>query len=155
GGWGVRRVSDAHLRSMSLLIHLSDPGAQGYLASFTHHPVTVQDGIAETPQGQLKFRLYIPQDVPHPGGVLLLHGIHRAGIAEPRLINFARTLASAGIEVMTPELEDLADYRVTPRTVDTIGNAAVVLATKMDLPRVGILGLSFAGGLALLTATKP
>lgn len=114
-----------------------------------------QDGIAETPQGPLKFRLYIPTDVPHPGGVILLHGIHRAGIEEPRVINFARNMASAGIEVMTPELIDLADYRVTPRTVDVIGNAAVVLDAKMGLPRVGILGMSFAGGLALLTASKP
>jgi pimeloyl-ACP methyl ester carboxylesterase len=155
GGWGLRRVADAHLRAMSVLIRLSNPGAQGYLAGFAHHPFTEQDGIAQTPQGPLKFRLYIPSDVPHPGGVMLLHGIHRAGIEEPRLINFARTMASAGIEVMTPQLEDLADYRVTPRTVDAIGDAAVVLGTKMGLPRVGILGLSFAGGLALLTASKP
>jgi pimeloyl-ACP methyl ester carboxylesterase len=154
GGWGLRRVADAHLRAMSVLIRLSDPGAQGFLAGFAHHPFIEQDGVAETPQGSLKFRLYIPIDVPHPGAVLLLHGIHRSGIEEPR-VNFARTMASAGIEVMTPELADLADYRVTPRTVDAIGDATIVLSAKLGLPRVGILGLSFAGGLALLTATKP
>lgn len=155
GGWGLRRVADAHLRAMSVLIRLSNPGAQGFLAGFAHHPFIQQDGVADTPQGPLKFRLYIPTDVPHPGGVILLHGIHRAGIEEPRLTNFARTMASAGIEVMTPELADLADYRVTPRTVDVIGAATIVLSTRMGLPRVGILGLSFAGGLALLTANKP
>ena len=155
GGWGLRRVADAHLRAMSVLTRLSNPGAQGFLASFANHPFTEQDGVADTAHGAIKFRLYIPRDVPHPGGVILLHGIHRAGIEEPRLINFARTMASAGIEVMTPELSDLADYRVTPRTVDVIGDATQVLGAKMGLPRVGILGLSFAGGLALLTASKP
>jgi pimeloyl-ACP methyl ester carboxylesterase len=85
----------------------------------------------------------------------LLHGIHRAGIDEPRLINFGRVLAGAGIEVMTPELQDLADYRVTPATIRTIGDAAVLLAGKMERPKVGILGLSFGGGLALLAATRP
>ena len=153
--WGLRRLADAHLRSMALLTHLSNPNAQGFIASFDNGPLTVQDGIAETPDGSLKYRLYIPQGVVHPGGVILLHGIHRAGIEEPRLVNFARSMAAAGIEVMTPELQDLADYRVTPRTINVIGDSAMVLATKMGLPRVGILGLSFAGGLALLTANKP
>jgi pimeloyl-ACP methyl ester carboxylesterase len=155
GGWGLRRLADAHLRSMSVLTRLSNPGAQGFAASFANHAVQEQEGMAQTPRGLLKFRLYLPQGVSHPGGVVLLHGIHRAGIEEPRLINFARTMAGAGVEVMTPELEDLADYRVTPRTVDVIGDAVVVLSTKMGLPRVGVLGLSFAGGLALLAASKP
>jgi pimeloyl-ACP methyl ester carboxylesterase len=155
GGWGLRVAADRYLRAMSVLTRLQNPNAQGLAASFARHAVTVQDGSAETPHGMLKFRLYVPQGVSHPGGIILLHGIHRAGIEEPRLINFAVTMAGAGIEVMTPELEDLADYRVTPRTTDVIGDAAVVLGNKMGLPKVGVLGLSFAGGLALLAASKP
>jgi pimeloyl-ACP methyl ester carboxylesterase len=155
GGWGLRRGADTHLRAMSILLRLSNPDAQGVSTSFARHLFTEQEGSAETPRGMLKFRLYLPQGVSHPGGMVLLHGIHRAGIEEPRLINFARALAGAGIEVMTPELQDLADYRVTPRTVDVIGDSAVVLSGKMGLPKVGVLGLSFAGGLALLAANKP
>ena len=41
----------------------------------------------------------------------------------------ARAMAGAGVLVMTPELQDLADYRVTPRTIDVIGDSAVVLST--------------------------
>lgn len=155
GGWGLRLAGDRYLRAMSVLLRLQNPNAQGFAASFAGHAVTIQDGLAETPHGTLKFRLYVPRGVEHPGGIVLLHGIHRAGIEEPRLINFAVTMAGAGIEVMTPELEDLADYRVTPRTADVIGDAAVVLGDKMGLPKVGVLGLSFAGGLALLAANKP
>jgi pimeloyl-ACP methyl ester carboxylesterase len=154
GGWGLRLAADRYLRAMSVLLRLQNPNAQGFATSFARHAVTEQEGSAETPHGTVKFRLYLPQGVSHPGGIILLHGIHRAGIEEPRLINFARTMAGAGVEVMTPELEDLADYKVTPRTVDVIGDSAVLLANKMGLPKVGVLGLSFAGGLALLAANK-
>lgn len=155
GGWGLRRAADKHLRSMSVLLRLSNPNAQGFSTSFARHPFTEQDGSAETPHGPLKFRLYVPQGISHPGGMVLLDGIHRAGIEEPRLINFARTMAGAGIEIMTAELRDLADYKVTPRTVGVIGDAAVLLGNKMGLSKVGVVGLSFGGGLAILAASKP
>jgi pimeloyl-ACP methyl ester carboxylesterase len=155
GGLVLRRVGDDHLRAMAVLARLADRNAQGFPVEFAAHPFTEEVGVAETAHGLLKFRLYRPQGVEHPGGMVVLHGIHRAGIEEPRLMNFARTMAGAGIEVMTPELQDLADYRVTPRTVDVIGDAAVVLTKKMGLPKVGVVGLSFGGGLALLAANKP
>jgi pimeloyl-ACP methyl ester carboxylesterase len=152
---GLRLAGDRYLRSVSVLTRLQNPDAQGFASSFARHYITEQEGLAETPHGPLRFRLYQPQGVSHPGGMVLLDGIHRAGIDEPRLINFARSMAGAGIEVMTAELKDLADYKVTPRTVDVIGDAAVLLGNKMGLPKVGVLGLSFGGGLALLAAAKP
>jgi pimeloyl-ACP methyl ester carboxylesterase len=155
GGVGLRLAVDKHLRAMSVLTRLSNPGAQGFVVRFASNPFTEQEGEAQTPHGPLRFRLYLPQGASRAGGVVLLHGIHRAGIEESRLVNFARTMAGAGIEVLTPELQDLADYHVTSRTVDVIGDSAVLLSGKMGLPKVGIIGLSFAGGLALLAANKP
>jgi pimeloyl-ACP methyl ester carboxylesterase len=155
GGWGLRLAADRYLSAMSVLLRLQNPSAQGFATSFARHAVTEQEGLTDTPHGALRFRLYMPQGVSHPGGMVLLDGIHRAGIDEPRLINFARSMAGAGIEVVTVELKDLADYRVTPRTVDVIGDSAVFLANKMGLPKVGVLGLSFGGGLAILAADKP
>jgi pimeloyl-ACP methyl ester carboxylesterase len=101
----------------------------------------------------LRYRLFIPQGVKDPGGIVLLHGVHHLGIEDPRMWNLARALASAGVLVMTPELQDLADYRVTPRTIDVIGDSAVVLSTQMHRT-VGVIGLSFAGGLSLLAANR-
>src|SRR5215471_2315740 len=155
GGVALRQTAADHLRATSVLLRLTNPGAQGFLTSFARHPFTEETASAATPQGTLRYRLFVPTDVSHPPGIILLHGIHRAGIDEPRLINFGRVLAGAGIEVMTPELQDLADYRVTTATIETIGDAAVLLAGKMGRPKVGILGLSFGGGLALLAATRP
>lgn len=155
GGAGLRIGADTHLRAMSLLLRFKSPQAQGLSTSFARHAVTEQEGTEETPQGPLKYRLYVPQDVSHPGGIVLLHGVHHLGIQDPRLANLARAMAAAGVEVMTPELQDLADYHVTARTVDVIGFSAAILAAKMDLPKVGVAGLSFAGGLSLLAAARP
>jgi pimeloyl-ACP methyl ester carboxylesterase len=143
-----------HLRAMSLLLRFSNPKAAGLATSFANHPFKEEDGTAQTPHGPLRYRLYVPQDVKNPGGVLLLHGVHHLGIEDPRMWGLARALASAGVLVMTPELRDLTDYRVTPQTIDVIGDSAVVLSTRMNKV-IGVIGLSFAGGLSLITAAKP
>src|SRR5437660_6459968 len=98
--------------------------------------------------------MYAPLDVKAPGGIVLLHGVQHLGIEDPRMWNLARALAGAGVLVMTAELQDLADYRVTARTIDVIGDSAVVLSTRMN-HSVGVIGLSFAGGLSLLAAARP
>jgi pimeloyl-ACP methyl ester carboxylesterase len=143
-----------HLRAMSLMLRFSSPHSHGVAASFANHPFKEEDGLALTPHGPLRYRMYAPQDVQNPGGVVLLHGVHHLGIEDPRMWNLARALAGAGVLVMTPELQDLADYRVTARTIDVIGDSAVVLSARMRR-KVGVLGLSFAGGLSLLAASRP
>ena len=142
-----------HLRATSLLLRFSNQNASGVGASFARHPFKEEDGTALTPHGPLRYRLYAPQDVKNPGAVVLLHGVHHLGIEDPRMWNLARALAGAGVLVMTPELKDLADYRVTARTIDVIGDSAVVLSTRAER-KVGVIGLSFAGGLSLLAATR-
>lgn len=143
-----------HLRAMSLLLRFSNPKATGFASSFANHPFKEQDGTAQTIHGELRYRLYIPQAVENPHAILLLHGVHHLGIDDPRMWALARSLASTGVLVMTPELQDLADYRVTARTIDVIGDSAMVLSTKVN-HTVGVIGLSFAGGLSLLAAEKP
>lgn len=143
-----------HLRAMSLLLRFSSPQSQGISASFAQQPFKEEDGSALTPHGALKFRLYLPQASGNThGAMVLLHGVHHLAIEEPRLVSFARSLAGTGVMVMTPELKDLADYHITSETIDLIGDSAVVLSTRVDR-EVGVMGLSFAGGLALLAASK-
>jgi pimeloyl-ACP methyl ester carboxylesterase len=86
--------------------------------------------------------------------MVLLHGVHHLGFDEPRLVGFARALAGSGVLVMTPQLDQLADYRVTPESIIDIGSSATALSARVQEP-VGVMGLSFAGGLALLAATRP
>ena len=58
----------------------------------------------------------------------------------------------AGVKVMAMALPDLQAYRITPRATDVIEDAVTWMAQRPDLApdgRVGIVGISFAGGLSI------
>src|SRR6187549_3296004 len=56
--------------------------------------------------GTLRSRAYRPA-TQTGRAILLVPGVHAAGIDEPRLVGFARDLASMGHPVLTVELQDL------------------------------------------------
>jgi pimeloyl-ACP methyl ester carboxylesterase len=85
----------------------------------------------------------------------MVHGVHHLGMDEPRLVRFARSIASTGIVVLTPDVRELADYAVDEASVGTIGAATAALRSRLGEPKVGVMGMSFAGGLALLAAADP
>lgn len=149
------RPAGAHLRAASLLIRFADAGATGALASLGKHPVEESPATVSLPQGDAPARVYTPVGVSDPPGVVLVHGVHRLGIDEPRLQRFARAVAATGVVVFTPEVQDLADYRIEPRSIDTIGAASAALRRRLGHGRVGVMGMSFAGGLSLLAAADP
>lgn len=107
----------------------------------------VQNGAARIPA-----RLYVPA-VPIHRCAVIGHGVHFKGIDEPRLVNFAKRLAARGVLALTPELADLADYRVTRRSADVLSAAVHDLSSRCRGARVGLIGFSFAGGLSLLAAS--
>src|SRR4029079_1587316 len=59
-----------------------------------------------------------------------------------------------GVPVLTPHVIALTEMRVERGEIDAIGAAVNELAARTGKP-VGLFGLSFAGGLALLTAADP
>jgi dienelactone hydrolase len=151
------RPATAHVRAASLLVRFADPDAQGFerlLADAARHPVSVED-FAPAGWTGARARLYLPVDVPHPPGMVLVHGVHYLGIDEPRLRRFANTLAASGIAVLTPEVRELCDYRIDPASIDLIGASGRALSDRLGRAQVGVMGLSFAGGLSLIAAAEP
>ncbi len=144
-----------HLRAMGLLARLSDAKATGWVAGVGRHAIRETPFELRDDRGPVPARLYAPEGVDHPPGIVLAHGVHRLGIEEPRLKAFSRALASTGIAVLTPELRELADYRVDPRSIETIGLAVTELRARLEARRVGLVGMSFAGGLVLMAAADP
>src|SRR3954464_1140504 len=67
-------------------------------------------------QRPIRARLYRPAGGGDRQGLVVAHGVHYQGI-DGRLVPFARELARSGLVVLTPALEDLADYRIDPRSV--------------------------------------
>jgi dienelactone hydrolase len=116
--------------------------------------------VAPANAAPVRARLYRRADQPAGTGrgLVVVHGIHHEGMNEHRMVPFARELARAGLVVLTPEVADLADYRITPRGVSVIRDAALYLGERRDLvgdARVGVLGFSFGGGLSLVAAADP
>jgi pimeloyl-ACP methyl ester carboxylesterase len=139
------RPASHHARAASLLVAFSDPKSA---------PAdVVEERLSFTRGGEaIPARLYVPKGVPHPPGVVLVHGVHHGGIEEPRLERFARAVAGAGVVVMTPAVTELSDYKVAPRSIDTVGAAVESLRERLGTEKVGLMGMSFGGGISLLAA---
>ncbi len=145
-----------YVRAASLLQRIADGKGQGTLAHMDSYPVDEQATTVLAADGTgIPARLYIPQGVKDAPGMVLLHGVHHLGIEEPRLVAFSRAMSSAGIVVLTPELKEIADYHVSHASIATIGAAVKSLSAQLGGEKVGLMGLSFAGGLALMTAADP
>jgi pimeloyl-ACP methyl ester carboxylesterase len=147
--------ASTHLRAASLLLRFATPDAPTFVARIGVHEVDESAFVLEAPTGPTRARLYVPRGVPDAPGVIVVHGVHRLGVDEPRLGRFARAIASSGVVVLTPEVKDLTEYRIDVASIGTIGAAARHLATRLDRRAVGVLGMSFAGGLSLLAAADP
>jgi pimeloyl-ACP methyl ester carboxylesterase len=147
----------AHLQAVAVLHEVAGQPAPWFARGLTV-PVTTQDFsfAVEAPgkQQMVRARLYLPAGKPDAPAMVVFHGVHHLGIDEPRLTGFARAMASCGIRVLTPELPGIKDYRVSEDSVRTIGESVQWYAGRTGGP-VGVLGLSFSGGLALVAAADP
>lgn len=146
------------LRAGSLIVRAANMG--GTLEAFADsraRTVTVQPRHAvPTRYGDVAARLYTP-DNRSSRAVLLIPGIHSMGIDEPRLTALAKDLAGSGDTVMALALPDLQSYRITPQATDVIEDAVLWMSKRDDLApdgRVGLAGISFAGGLSISAAGR-
>ena len=141
-----------HVRAMSLLARMSQQ--KNWIARLDQHPYEIQTLTFNSTTGLSRARLYFPTNIENPPAMVVVPGLHQLGINEPRLVNFAKSLAESGVEVLTPQVDALANYRVEPQSIDLIGTSAQFLSHRAG-ERVGVLGLSFAGGLSLMAAADP
>ncbi len=140
-----------HLHATGALLRMEDHSRNDWIARVGTYPV---DEVSAT-INSLPARVYVPRGLESAPGLVIAPGVHHLGITEPRLIAFARILASYGNVVMTPQLPALADYRIDESSITLIGEATRELAKRLNVSRVGVLGLSFSGGLALMAAVRP
>lgn len=153
----ARPFAKAHLQAVAVLSEVGGQPVPEFARGLTV-PVTTEElsfpaGTA-TGQKQVQARLYLPVTKPNAPALVIFHGVHHLGIDEPRLMGFATAIASCGIRVLTPELPDIKDYHVSEDSVRTIGESVKWFAARTGGP-VGVMGLSFSGGLALVAATDP
>jgi dienelactone hydrolase len=131
---------------------VADKPVPKWLRRFVNEPIQVRDLQLPLASGAVRARLYTPVQPKNAPAIVVLHGVHHLGIDEPRLVNFATAMAACGIQVLTPELPDIKDYQVGANSIATIGESAEWLTETNHGRPVGLLGLSFSGGLSLLAA---
>ena len=157
-GGALLLAADDYVEGFAFLIQAAGyRGAAGSAASLTLEPVTETEATLPWRGGTLRGRIYRAADIDSPPA-LLVPGVHAGGIEEPRLVQFARDIAATGRMVVTAELTDLKHYSITTRTTDMIEDAALWLATQSGHARdgrIGIMGISFAGGLSVVAASRP
>jgi pimeloyl-ACP methyl ester carboxylesterase len=151
----VARPAERHLRAASLLLRFADADARGFLPEYGKRELEETDIEVPAARGAVRGRIYAPKGVEGAPGIVIVHGVHRLAIDEPRLMRFSRSIASAGFVVLTPEVKEIADYRIDAASIETIGAAAHALRDRLGGRRVGVMGMSFAGGLGLRAAANP
>jgi dienelactone hydrolase len=151
-GWPFAR---AHLQSVAVLDLVANKPVPWLLHRLVTEPIQTQELQLSLPSGPVRARLYAPSSHPNAPALIVLHGVHYLGIDEPRLVTFSSAIASCGLRVLTPELPDIKDYHIGANSITTIGESAQWMARANGGHPVGVLGLSFSGGLALLAAANP
>jgi acetyl esterase/lipase len=159
---GILAAALAHYRHGATFI-VEATGVQGFLhrlAAIETQTVTRPPGDLRVPWRGGSLRAYAYQPAHVLGrGILVVPGVHASGIDEPRLVGFAEDLAAQGHPVLTIELPDLKAYSVTPRTTDMIEDATKWTENRPEYRgadgRVGLMGISFGGGLAIAAAGRP
>jgi dienelactone hydrolase len=148
-----------YLRAAALVVRMA--GLHGpwldRLAAFQTGPVTTRDLTIPGRRGPMRARVYEPA-TRRARAMLLTGGVHAKGIDEPRLTKLARDLAVGGTPVVTAEIDDLLRYRISPHLTDGLEDAIGWVAREPALGgdgRIGVFGVSFAGGLSIVAAGRP
>jgi dienelactone hydrolase len=151
-------VGRDYARAASLVVEAAGiDGWPGTVADWQADTVATQPLKVPSRHGELAARVYTPQGTRRRA-LLMFPGVHAGGIDEARLVGFAEDLASYGHTVVTIELPDLKRYTIAARASDMIEDAVRWASSRADLApdgRVGLVGISFAGGLAVVAAGRP
>jgi dienelactone hydrolase len=152
-------VAAPYARAASLFVRVANIGGrvEAFADARARAVSVLPPHMVPTREGDVAAQFYRPEGRIRRS-VLLVPGVHSMGIAEPRLTALARDLAASGIAVMAMALPDLTAYRITARSADAIEDAVAWLAAQPALApdgRVGIVGISFAGGLSIVAAGRP
>jgi dienelactone hydrolase len=151
-------LSMPYVRSAALLLDMTGaaPGVRRWLPVRTLG-VDTRDVSVPTRTNAIPARLYTPRQ-DHGPTIVVFPGVHGGGVDEPRLAALSRRLAAAGATVLSTPIPELRRYQLTPRATDAIEDVIRWTAANHELAprgRVGVVGISFAGGLALVATGRP
>jgi dienelactone hydrolase len=91
------------------------------------------------------------------GAMLLVFGVNNVGRNHPAIVRVAEGLARSGVAVLVPDSRSMLEGRLRADDLDKVIEAFELLASRpeVDPARVGIVGFSVGGSLALIAAADP
>jgi acetyl esterase/lipase len=91
------------------------------------------------------------------GAMLLVFGVNNVGRNHPAIVRVAEGLARSGVAVLVPDSRSMLEGRLREDDLDKVIEAFQLLAARpeVDSARVGMVGFSVGGSLALIAAADP
>jgi len=146
-----------YVHGLSFVVRAADmQGRVRLVADLDAKPERERELTIPTRRGSMRGRVY--EALHSRRTTLLVSGLHPSGIEEPRLVRLARQLSASGATVVTPDIPELSDFEIAPAITDSIEQSAEWLAADSGLARdhhVGVIGISFSGGLSIVAAGRP
>jgi hypothetical protein len=147
-----------YLNAIGFIVRAADlPGAPATVAKWRASAYSREHLFSvPTREGAVPARFYRPAGRLRRT-VVLMPGVHRDGINEARLVGLAEDLAATGFGVLTIAAPDLQKFKITPQVTDVIEDAVKWAVTQPQYApdgKVGLLGISFSGGLSVVAAGR-
>ncbi len=151
-------VAAPYARAMALIVRVAALGgpAQAIISIQDNRVEAQPRHMVPTRHGDVPAQFYMPATVSERA-VLVMPGFNSNGLDEARLAALAEDIAASGYPVMALALPDLQQFRLTPAATDVIEDAVAWMAKQPRLTsdgRVGIIAVSFSGGLAIVAAGR-
>lgn len=121
-------------------------------------PRPSREGFAfEYPAGTVEGDVYSPGRGGQHGALILILGARPVERDDPTLVRFAEGLSRAGLVVMIPVSSALTAGRIVPEEVEAVVDEVELLRARPDVDpaRIGLLGFSVGGSVAIQAATDP
>lgn len=156
GWWVASGSASRFLVALRVLDDLRRPDGESWLDRSTAPPIESSLRLEGGPH-RFEADLYRPAHGRSHVPVLFVPGAVELGRADPRVAPFARTLARAGFTVVVPDLPSFRTLKALPDNVRELALAHALVCARRDLAplgRAGLLGVSYAGGIAMLVALE-
>jgi hypothetical protein len=123
---------------------------------FTPEPV-VEHTVIDYGSGRMVADIYRPGDDERHAAVVFSMGAPPLDLDDERLVKLGKDAARAGLVMVVPFSERLDDEMIDPEEVDALVGVFDYAAEQpyVDAERVGYIGVSVGGSLALLAAADP
>lgn len=121
----------------------------------TSLPYRAAEGGGGSDLAELWLPAWASADRP-AGAMLLVFGVNNLGRNHPAIERVAEALARTGVVVLVPDSRTLLEGRLEVGEIDGVVDAFQLLAARpeVDRERIGIVGFSVGGSLALLAAGR-